>query len=220
MRSRLASVLGAVLLIAGCDRSVAPAGSSAEDATASKPAVAATTPTPAAPASVAAPVSTVSTDATSVADASVFQFAGYGPARFGASEEAVRQAFGRPFADTSPPDSPEACHVLVPEARTVPGFGLRFMIEGGRFVRYDVTDPTIAAPGRLTVGMAAGAVEAAFPGQVERQPHKYVPDGSVLVVRPADGGASRLVLETDAAGTITAWRIGLEPQVHYVEGCG
>ena len=51
------------------------------------------------------------------------------------------------------------------------------------------------------------------------QPHKYVEGGKVLVVAPADGGEARLVFETDAEGRITSWRIGLEPQVHYVEGC-
>ena len=71
--------------------------------------------------------------------------------------------------------------------------------------------------GGLTVGMSADDVRAAFP-DVEEQPHKYT-DGQYLVVRPADGGEGRLVFEVDADGRITEWRIGLEPQVHYVEGC-
>ena len=43
--------------------------------------------------------------------------------------------------------------------------------------------------------------------------------GRWLVVRPADGGEARLVFETGVDGVITSWRVGLEPQVHYVEGC-
>jgi hypothetical protein len=31
--------------------------------------------------------------------------------------------------------------------------------------------------------------------------------------------AAKLVFETDAAGKATAWRVGLSPQVDYVEGC-
>jgi hypothetical protein len=28
------------------------------------------------------------------------------------------------------------------------------------------------------------------------------------------------VFETDAAGRIVSWRIGVPPQIYYVEGCG
>ena len=93
------------------------------------------------------------------------------------------------------------------------------MIEGGKFVRVDVDARDVVAPGGIRVGQAAADVLAAFPGQVTEQPHKYVEGGKVLVVAPADGGEARLVFETDAQGTVTSWRIGLEPQVHYVEGC-
>ena len=34
-----------------------------------------------------------------------------------------------------------------------------------------------------------------------------------------DGGNGKLVFETDAAGKVSAWRAGVEPQVDYVEGC-
>jgi hypothetical protein len=67
--------------------------------------------------------------------------------------------------------------------------------------------------------MTADAVRAAYPGQVEEQPHKYVEGGKVLVVTPPGGGTARLVFEVNAAGIVTEWRLGLPPQVHYVEGC-
>ncbi|TQC57293.1 lectin, partial [Pantoea dispersa] len=34
------------------------------------------------------------------------------------------------------------------------------------------------------------------------------------------GQSGVLVFETDAAGKVVAWRVGLPPQVDYVEGCG
>jgi hypothetical protein len=42
----------------------------------------------------------------------------------------------------------------------------------------------------------------------------------VLIVTSADGGPARLVLEGDTTGRIASWRIGVPPQVFYVEGCG
>ena len=131
----------------------------------------------------------------------------------------MRRAVGQPLDAAPPPDEPGGCHYLLSKPRSQEGFGLAFMIEGDKFVRYDVDSPTLVAPGGLTVGRQAQDVQSAFGAQVEVQPHKYVEGGKVLVVRPADGGEARLVFETDAAGTITSWRIGLEPQVHYVEGC-
>jgi hypothetical protein len=152
-------------------------------------------------------------------DASVFNFGGYGSARFNDDAAAVRSAFGAPLDAAPPPESPEACHYLLSRPRGPEGFGLAFMVEGGKFVRYDIDTPTLVAPGGLRVGMRAQDVHAAFGSAVQVQPHKYVEGGQVLVVRPADGGEARLVFETDSAGLITSWRIGLEPQVHYVEGC-
>ena len=97
------------------------------------------------------------------------------------------------------------------------GYATGFMFEGGKFVRVDVDTDNLVAPGGLVVGMTAADVLAAFP-DAEQQPHKYT-DGKYLVVKPADGGEGRLVFEVDEDGRITEWRIGLEPQVHYVEGC-
>ncbi len=35
-----------------------------------------------------------------------------------------------------------------------------------------------------------------------------------------DGSEAVLLFETDAQGRVEEWRIGLPPQVDYVEGCG
>lgn len=34
-----------------------------------------------------------------------------------------------------------------------------------------------------------------------------------------DVAPTRLVFEVDAADNVTSWRVGLSPQVEYVEGC-
>jgi hypothetical protein len=154
-----------------------------------------------------------------VYDARVIHFGGYGPASFLGNEESVRQAFGRPMFGANAPQV-ETCYYLIPENPSVKGHVIHFMFEGDKFVRYDVRDPDIVAPGGLVIGMSADAVTAAFPGRVEIQPSKYIEGGRVLVVRPETDDGSRLVFEIDAKGAITWWRMGVEPQVHYVEGCG
>ena len=62
-------------------------------------------------------------------------------------------------------------------------------------------------------------MRALYDGRIEEQPHKYDPDGRVLRVTAPDGAPGVLVLELDGSGRVDEWRVGLPPQVDYVEGC-
>ncbi|MDH5823031.1 lectin [Luteimonas sp. RD2P54] len=146
-------------------------------------------------------------------------FAGFGPARFGADAEQVRMAWGRELTAMPEPAEPGGCHYLMPEVAQGEGYRVAFMIEGDRFVRIDVRDPGIGAPGGGRIGMDAGQIEALYPGRVETRPHKYVEDASYLRIADDGGGDGVLVFETDAAGRVDEWRVGVAPQVDYVEGC-
>jgi hypothetical protein len=144
-------------------------------------------------------------------------FAGLGPAAFGDPAEAVRQAWGG--ALWALPDAAEPCHYLSPPVEADSGYQVAFMIEDGRFVRIDIASPRVAAPGGGRVGMRADELEALYPGMVERRPHEYVEGGQYLRIRDPDGGPGVLLFEADEDGRVGEWRIGLPPQVDYVEGC-
>ena len=143
--------------------------------------------------------------------------AGFGPADFGATAEAVRQAWGGDLGDAQPSE-PGGCYYLMPQPVGTAGFRTAFMVEGDRFARIDVRDGSVVAPGGAKVGMGADEVRALYP-KVEEQPHKYDPAGKVLRVTDPGGGNGVLVLELDKDGRVDAWRIGVPPQVDYVEGC-
>ena len=145
-------------------------------------------------------------------------FEGFGPARFGDSAEAVRQAWGGDLGDARPSE-PGGCHYLVPQPPGEDGYSVAFMIEGERFVRMDVRDPAVIAPGGARVGMAGDEVRALYPERISEHPHKYDPEGRILRVAAPDGGRGVLVLELDAAARVDEWRVGIPPQVDYVEGC-
>ena len=94
------------------------------------------------------------------------------------------------------------------------------MIEGAKFARIDVRRDDVTAPGGGKVGMTKAQVAALYPG-IEEQPHKYS-GGLYLRVKDAAGGSGVLLFETDGKGDdakVTEWRIGIPPQVDYVEGC-
>lgn len=194
----------ALLAAAGCREQAPP------------PAAEAASPVPP-PAAVAEP-SAPSPSAQAGAPApGTITYAGFGPAAFGADEEQVRMAWGKPLEGA--PSAPGGCHVLAPAPRGdgPPRFG--FLIEGGRLARIDVALPGVVAPGGGQVGMSTAQILARYPG-AQSMPHKYVEGARTLRAADPDGGASALVFETAADGTVTAWRVGVPPQIDYVEGCG
>ena len=67
----------------------------------------------------------------------------------------------------------------------------------------------------------AGSAEliALYPGRIEERPHKYT--GGAAYLRVTEPGSDAVLLfETGADGVVKSWRVGLPPQVDYVEGCG
>jgi hypothetical protein len=54
---------------------------------------------------------------------------------------------------------------------------------------------------------------------MSQMPHKYVEGSVYLRAMDPKGGKSALVFEVDPSGKATDWRIGVPPQVDYVEGC-
>ncbi len=202
-KTRLFLLTSSILLLAACQPP-------ADDAKNSGSATVAPVTLPA-PEEVEAPVA--------ANDPEQINFLGFGTAKFNANEEAVRMAWGRPMSASDSADG-SSCHYLKPEVPADMKNGIAFMFEEEKFVRYDVDDASQMAPGNFKVGDAADDVRAAFAGRVEQAPHKYIEKGFMLTVTPEDKSAARLIFEIDADGKIINWRIGLPPQVFYVEGCG
>lgn len=166
---------------------------------------------------VAEPAAAPPSSAAAVPAPGTITFAGFGPATFGADEAQVRMAWGKDLEGA--PGEPGGCHVLAPAPRGDGPLRFGFMIEGGKFARIDVALPGVTAPGGGQVGMSTAQILAQYPG-VQSMPHKYIEGARTLRVADPDGSASALVFKTATDGTVTAWRIGVPPQVDYVEGCG
>jgi len=146
-------------------------------------------------------------------------FKGFGPANFGGTQEDVRMAWGGDLGDAKP-DQSGGCYYLIPQPVGTDGYRTAFMIEGDKFARIDVRRDDVTAPGGGKVGMTKAQVSALYTG-IEEQPHKYS-DGLYLRIKDANGGNGVLLFETDGKGDdakVTEWRIGVPPQVDYVEGC-
>lgn len=188
---RTGYVLAAVVLLAGCEGSP-PASSPATDAYA-----AGANPPSAASAALSAAL-----------------YDGYGDLRFGMDESAFRHAWQGELQGTASSDG--GCYYLTPKwAKSAADFG--FMFEQGHFVRYDVGSAKETAPGGGKVGMTVAQIRTLYGDRIEPSPHKYEQGAAYL--RVAGQGRSVLLFEKDAAGKITRWRVGVPPQIDYVEGC-
>lgn len=144
--------------------------------------------------------------------------AGFGPAKFGASAEEVRMAWGGDLGDAKPSE-PGGCYYLIPATQTKQGYKIAFMVEGDKFVRIDVASDEIVAPGGGKIGMDEAELQKLYHGALQSMPHKYVEGGRYLSVAASGAAPGKLVFEVGADGKATEWRIGLPPQVDYVEGC-
>ena len=208
-RSPLLFLAIAGVSLAACKPATPETATTAADTEAVAPAAPA--PEPQAPPSVAPTV-----DGAVTADTQA-GLAGYGDMKLGSTVEEAKAAWGgelngKPSADAA------ACYYLTPKwVKKTSDFA--FMMEGGKFVRYDVGTDKEAAPGGGKVGMSTEELQKLYHGALQSTPHKYVEGGHYLSIDASGVAPSKLVFETDAAGKATAWRVGLMPQVDYVEGC-
>ena len=205
MKSLLPLVM-AVTLLSACQRDPAAAPATEPQTTATAtPMAEAPAPTPAADdtAAPAGPVSQAS-------------FLGYGDMMLGSTVDEARAAWGGEL--NGAPMEGTTCHYLWPKWITRPA-DFAFMMEDGRFVRYDVGTDKETAPGGGKVGMSVEELQKLYGGALKASPHKYTQGGQYLSMDAGDVAPTRLVFEVDAAGKVTSWRVGLSPQVEYVEGC-
>lgn len=142
------------------------------------------------------------------------RFDGYGDMKLGIAAEAMQAAWGGELKSLGGPR--DTCYFMTPTWVKVPA-EFAFMVEGGKFVRYSTESTKFVAPGGGKVGMATADILSLYPGRIEQQPHKYT-DGKYLRINDAATG-NALLFETDGAGKVTEWRVGMPPQVDYVEGC-
>ena len=205
MKSLLPLVM-AVTLLSACQRDPAAAPATEPQTTATAtPMAEAPAPTPAADdtAAPAGPVSQAS-------------FLGYGDMKLGSTVDEARAAWGGEL--NGAPMEGTTCHYLWPKWITRPA-DFAFMMEDGRFVRYDVGTDKETAPGGGKVGMSVEELQKLYGGALKGAPHKYTQGGQYLSMDAGDVAPTRLVFEVDAAGKVTSRRVGLSPQVEYVEGC-
>ena len=214
MKSILPAIACLVVALSACKAERTPA---ADEATPAQPVANPTVAVQDQPAGDVPPATAPSKDQRA-ADSSLARMDGYGDMRFGMTADEATQAWDGELKGSLPEET-DGCYYLSPKwVKTQSDFA--FMFEGGKFVRYDVGSAKEIAPGGGKVGMDADVIEKLYPGRVEVQPHHYLYEegGKYLRIKSRDGENGVLLFETDGKA-VTSWRVGVPPQVDYVEGC-
>lgn len=118
----------------------------------------------------------------------------------------------------------EECRYYTPKG----GYkGLSFMASSRKIVRIDVSggdNPerqiAIATDEGVKTGDHERRALSVYKGRIKVSPHFYsgLPSHYLRVYDKA--GKVRMILETNKEGVITSYRVGREPEIEYVEGCG
>ena len=141
-------------------------------------------------------------------------FTGYGATRFGMDEVAFRSAWPSDLNGSTDPAGD--CSLLQPIwYKQLADFD--FMFEHGHFVRYDVGTPKEVAPGGGRVGMSVAQIRTLYGPSLQVSPSSHMQNEQLL--RIADGKGHVLVFETNTAGKVSQWRVGILPQIDYKDGC-
>lgn len=210
MRSLLSIVLLAAL--AACTAERAPAGDAAPPPVADAAPPVATPPVADTPAPVAAPAA----HADGGPDAQA-RFDGYGQVAFGTLAADMERTWGGQLEEVGK-EYNAACYFMTPAWVKVPA-EFNFMLSDGKFARYGTESGKVVAPGGGKVGMREAELQALYNLGLKATPHEYVQGGKYLSIAASGVAPSKLVFETDARGVVTEWRVGLLPEVDFVEGC-
>lgn len=158
-----------------------------------------------------------SVEVTSAPDTTPFTFAtafGVGDVRAGMTldDARIRTPDLRLIANS---DSLECTYLEWPSAPA----GVLVMFDGGRIARVDVDSAGVRTEAGVQVGDLASRVDSTYGDRVTKSPHKYT-DGQYFTVAPLREADSlyRIVFEVEN-GRVSRFRVGLRPQVEYVEGC-
>ena len=144
---------------------------------------------------------------------------GYGELDFGMTAEEAKAEWKQGKLEGAAPAGDEAaCFHLNPAGQPTPAH-LAFMFENDLFVRYSAENDDMTAPGGGKPGMTEAELQKLYGNALKATPHKYVDGGKYLAIDTGGASPSKLVFETDAEGKVTEWRVGVTPQVDYVEGC-
>ena len=152
------------------------------------------------------------------------RYDGYAGARFGMTEQAFAKAWRGSLQHQT--QVTPGCYYIYPKwAEHDNRINLAFMFVDGHFVRYDVGEKAMIAPGGGRIGMSLTQIHDLYGAGVVEGPRDYFNSGKPDDAKArslhvhAPGSTAMLQFDTDVNGHVDNWRIGMPPAVDFMEGC-
>lgn len=142
---------------------------------------------------------------------------GFGPVQVGMTIAQAEAATGMTFKSESSGGEEYGCEYYRVEAFD----GIALMVTDGKIARVELRKPNLATISGAKLGATETQIRNLYPGQIQTEPHEYIPNGKYLLFVPKDTESQnyRVIFEVDAEGTVVAIRSGQLPEVGYIEGC-
>ena len=97
--------------------------------------------------------------------------------------------------------------------------GVSVMVVKGKIARIDVDTGAVTSEDGAKIGDTEEKLKSIYNGDLQVEPHKYVPGGHYMIVMGDSASAGKaIVFETDGK-RVTSFRAGRLPEVKWVEGC-
>ena len=152
-----------------------------------------------------------------ITEASVAFTRSFGPINIGFSPAQAEAATGRRFVPVGGNRENPDCYYIEQEGGPK---GVAFMVEKGRIVRYDVSNPHVFTSGGAKVGDDETAVLKLYRGRLVVSPNHYDEAWHELeYVSPDPKEAGFALVFTSDGKKVRGFQAGSKPAVNYVEGC-
>ena len=93
------------------------------------------------------------------------------------------------------------------------------MIVRGKVARIDVDTGSVTTEDGAKIGDSEDKIKTIYNGDLQIEPHKYVPGGHYMIVMGDSASAGKAIVFETNGKVVTNFRAGRLPEVKWVEGC-
>ncbi|HEY8832189.1 MAG TPA: hypothetical protein VIM21_06745 [Gemmatimonadaceae bacterium] len=117
------------------------------------------------------------------------------------------------------PNMKKECDFVFPAVGAGIPDNVGVMIVRGKVARIDVDTGTVTTEDGAKIGDTEEKIKSIYDGDLQIEPHKYIPGGHYMIVMGDSTSAGKAILFETNGKVVTNFRAGRLPEVKWVEGC-
>ncbi len=117
------------------------------------------------------------------------------------------------------PTMKKECDFVFPAVGAGVPDNIGVMIVRGKVARIDVDTGSLTTEDGAKIGDTEEKLKSIYNGDLQIEPHKYVPGGHYMIVMGDSASAGKAIVFETNGKNVTNFRAGRLPEVKWVEGC-